>query len=340
MNDAATVNNSTARAAELPVTRLPAIPHWIENYAWDAYDPALRIGIYLHVGRWYRDPMLWRELVLVCLDGKTVYSRRNIGRLEDPTLVGASCLRLSCEEPMRRWRWRYHGPALKGEARAMMKSPPPDDVAYLLDFDLEWQGSSPVVDFGHGTEPGAEASHYEQAGSLTGHLTVDGQTYDFLGHTFRDHSRGPRVLNEHFNRHTWIHGGFPSGRTLSSLIVETPDGRLGLNALFAVDDAGHIHRYRFRTPLLWDDWENMTEPYVMEGIDDEGRTIKIEAEPQFFYPTTLGPPMDLFVGQSNAFQGWRVFQMPTRLIWDGEASWGHTEFTLPGAKSRSYPDVT
>jgi hypothetical protein len=330
------MNDSGSLVAELPLKDLPDVPHWLENYAWDAYDPTQRVGIYLHVGRWYRDPRLWRELVLVCLDGKTVYSRRNIGRLEDPALVGASCLKLSCEEPMRRWRWRYHGPALKGDATAMMSAPPADDVAYLLDFDLDWKAASPVVDFGHGTEPGAASSHYEQAGRLQGRLTIDGQAHEFNGFTFRDHSRGPRVLNEHFNRHTWIHGGFPSGRTLSSLIVETPGGKLGLDALFTVDSDGLIHRYRFRTPLLWDGWEQMTRPYVMEGIDDAGGTVRVEAEPQFFYPTTLAPPMDLYVGQSNAYQGWRVFQMPTRLTWDGEASWGHTEFTLSETKSHSY----
>jgi hypothetical protein len=339
MNDIHTDAGTGARRAELPLSPLPQIPHWLENYAWDAYDPDARIGIYLHVGRWYRDPALWHELVLVCLDGKTVYSRRNIGRLEDPSLVGASCLRLSCEEPMRRWRWQYRGPVLKGEAAAMMHQPPADGVAYLLDFDLDWQATSPVVDFGHGTEPGGEASHYEQAGRISGKLRADGQTYAIRGHSFRDHSRGPRVLNEHFNRHTWIHGGFPSGRTLSSLIVETPDGKLGLDAVFAVDGSGHIERYRFKTPLLWDSWEDMTRPYVLEGINDAGRTLKIDAEPHFFYPATLAPPMDLFVGQSNDFSGWRVFQMPTRLRWDGEVSWGHTEFTLTGAKSRSYPEL-
>jgi hypothetical protein len=332
------MTDAASRALELPLASVPTVAHWLENYAWDAYDPHLRIGIYLHVGRWYRDPTLWRELILVCFDGKTVYSRRNIGRLDDPLVVGACCLRLTCEAPMRRWRWRYHGPALAGEADSMLREPPRDAVAHLLDFDLDWQASSPVVDFGHGTEPGAQASHYEQAATITGRLSVAGKEHAFNGRAFRDHSRGPRVLNEHFNRHTWIHGGFPSGRTLSSLIVETPGGRLGIDALFAVKSNGDIGRYRFRTPLLWDSWENLTRPYVMEGVNDAGDALRIECQPQFYYPLTLGAPMDLFLGQSNAFEGWRVFQMPTRMTWDGESSWGHTEFTLPGAMSRSHPD--
>jgi hypothetical protein len=332
------MNEINHRNTELPLPQLPDIPHWLENYAWDAYDPAHRISMYVHVGRWYRDSNLWRELVLVCIDGKSVYARRNIGRHDDAALVGACCLRLSCETPMRHWRWRYHGPTLKGNAAAMLHQPPLDDVAYLLDFDLDWQASSPMVDFGHGTEPGAAASHYEQAGTLKGRLSIEGRDYAFDGRTFRDHSRGPRVLDQHFNRHSWIHGGFPSGRMISSLIVEVPGGKLGLDALFAVESDGVTNRYRFRTPLLWDSWENMTEPYVMESIDDAGRSVRIEAEPQFYYPATLAPPMDLFVGQSNQYHGWRVFQMPTRLTWDGEATWGHTEFTLPMTKSNVYPD--
>ena len=323
--------------AELPLRQLPDVPHWLENYAWDAYDPTSRIGLYLHVGRWYRDPTLWRELVLVCFDGREVYCRRNIGRVDEPRTVGASSLRLICEKPMQRWRWRYHGPALLGTASTMMHRPPLDDEARLLDFELLWSAAGPVVDFGHGTEPGAASSHYEQGGTLQGHITVDGQSHAFDGRTFRDHSRGPRTLENHFNRHTWIHGTFPSRRTISSLIVEMPDGKLALSDLFAVGADGRLEKYSFKPALLWDTWDGMERPYSLVGVNDRGGRLQIDARPQFSYPVTLGPPMDLFVGQCNEYPGWRVFQMPTQLTWDGETTFGHTEFSLSAAASKHYP---
>ena len=323
---------------ERPLDHIPDIASWSENYAWDAYDPKRRIGIYLHTGRWWRDTTLWRELILICVDGREVYARRNIAKPADPAVVGASNLKLSCEEPGKRWRWRYHGPVLRGTAEEMMQAPPADAAALLLDFDLEWTAVSPIIDFGHGTEPGASASHYEQGGRLKGMIDLgDGAgPVAFDGATFRDHSRGPRVLQDHFNRHAWIHGTMPSGRTLSTLLIETPGGQMALADLFAVEADRTTRKYAFETPLLWDAADDFTKPYVIEGADETGARLRIEAEPQFVFSTTLAPPMDLFVGQSNDFDGWRVFQAPTRLTWDGEVGWGHTEFSLTKAQSRAF----
>ena len=104
-------NEVSQRTLEVPITTVPDIPYWSENYCWTAFDPERRISIYIHNGRWYRATSLWHELVLICIDGEQYYVRRNIGRLADLSVLGASCLEMRCLEPFRRWEWSYFGVA-------------------------------------------------------------------------------------------------------------------------------------------------------------------------------------------------------------------------------------
>ncbi|HKY92671.1 MAG TPA: hypothetical protein VJM11_16600 [Nevskiaceae bacterium] len=313
---------------ERPLARVPDVPHWLENFAWDAFDPVARVAVWVHCGRWFRDPTVWREFVLVVKDGREYFGRRAFGRLDDPHVLGAAGLRLTCETPRQRWRLRYHGAAVRG-AIAPDAAPPADVDARLLSFDLDWEAAGPLVDFGHGTEPGAAASHYEQGGTLRGTVSIDGETIAFDGRSFRDHTRGPRTLEPHFGRHLWIHGTFPSGRTLSSLAVETPDGRMALNDLFVTGHDGALARYAFVDPPFRASGDDPTRPYVLRGVDAGGAQLRVEAAPAFWFPIGLAPPMDLLLGHPRQAGLWRMFEMPTRLAWDGEQAWGHTEFTLP-----------
>ena len=100
------VNLDDAWIQERPLAHVPDIPYWLENFAWDAYDPKARVAVWVHCGRWFRDPALWREFVLVVKDGREYFGRRAFGRLDDPHVLGAAALRLTCESPRLRWRLR------------------------------------------------------------------------------------------------------------------------------------------------------------------------------------------------------------------------------------------
>jgi len=317
------------RSIEIPIAELPPVPGWTENYCWDAYDETNQIALWIHNGRWHKDRTLWHEFITMCIGGKTLYSRRNIGRLADPELVGASCLAMRCIQPFESWSWAYHGPALAGPAGIQESTAPFDTTAVLLDFKLAWHAISPMIDFGHGTEPGAQSSHYEQGGRVTGAITVDGQIYHFDGTSFRDHSRGPRDLNGRFNRHSWIHGVFPSGRVLSSLTVETPSGDLMLADLFALQPGAPARAGRFDHTILLDGISDLLKPFRIIGRDAEEKPVDILVEPQFSYGFTNDDPNDLYVGQDPGFPGWRVIEMPSRLTWGDEAAFGNVEFSLP-----------
>lgn len=324
------------RTMERPLAQVPDIPHWLENFAWDAYDPKARIAVWVHCGRWFRDPTLWREFVLVVIEGREYFGHRAFGRIDEPDVLGAGALRLTCETPGEHWRMRYAGAARLGRL-APDDCPPPADVeAHLLRFDLDWQAAGPLVDFGHGTEPGAAASHYEQGGTMRGTIAIDGRTIAFDGRSFRDHTRGPRMLEPHFGRHIWIHGTFPSGRTLSSLAVQHPSGQVVLNDLFATAADGTVEKYAFVDPPFHSPQDVPTREYVLRGASEDGRkTLRVVAKPEFFFAISLAPPMDLILGHVRQPGLWRMFEMPTHLAWDGEETWGHTEFTLPRERGRS-----
>jgi hypothetical protein len=332
-----TLDVELQRAIELPLGTIPDVPYWSENYCWTAFDPERRISIYIHNGRWYRATSLWHELVLICVDGEQYYVRRNIGRLADLGVLGASCLEMRCIEPFRRWEWSYFGPALCGTAKAMTHAQPADNDAELLQFRLVWTHAGPVVDFGHGTEPGAASSHYEQGGTLRGTLTLSGQEIPFEGPSFRDHSRGPRHLETTFDGHFWMHGTFPSGRTISSLIVRRPDGALLISDLFVLRPGGTLETAKFDDPvsLLPDQHSNLSRPFDVKAAAGSHK-ISIRVTPQFVYPVSLSAPTDMYVGQSSHLDAWRIFQLPVQLEWDGEATYGHLELGLSKAASRLY----
>ena len=333
---------------ELPAAGLPSIPHWSENYAWNAYDPVSKVSLFLSLGRWSLDPAMWREFIGVCIGGIT-YSRRNIGRLHDPKIVGACCLQIECVQPLKRWHLRYHGPALQGTTESLLLGQPDDTVCSLLDFELDWDaGSSPLIDFGHGTEstgatnavPDPMSSHYEQGGIAAGSFTVDGVRHDFNAHSMRDHSRGPRQHKSSFGRHSWINAHFPSGRSIASLTLERPDKTMAMAALFAADKNRVVSKYQFDEILLWESWEGRHDPYVLNASNERGEKIRIEAVPIVSYPQSIAHPSDVYVGQSNHFEGWRIFEMPTRMVWDGEETCGWTEISFTPEKSRQHPGKT
>ena len=120
----------------------------------------------------------------------------------------------------------------------MMRAQPPNADAVLMKFDLTWQAAGPLVDFGKGIEPGAAGCHYEQGGLPRGRMHLDGLEAECEGQSFRDHCRGPRVLDSTFDGHFWMHGFFPSGRTISSLIVRKPGGGYTICELFFMAPVG------------------------------------------------------------------------------------------------------
>jgi hypothetical protein len=110
---------------------------------------------------------------------------RELGGRRLDTSVGP--LRLTMLEPMKRWR-------LQLEEK--------EGVAFDLTFEARTVAYSVgIIKF----KPDTAFSHYNQAGTYSGSLTIDGETTDdagWLGH--RDHSWGLRRPHERNGLHVWL----------------------------------------------------------------------------------------------------------------------------------------
>jgi hypothetical protein len=151
-----------------------ALPLWNESYWFPFYDPASRIGVVLRVGML---PNLGTANLFLFLahEGRLVCSLVDQAApcpAYDARRFAASGLEIEIEEPRERFRLRFaHG------AHA---------------FDLDWRGTGPTRMYPIPPDTTAEQypRHLEQAGRVTGTVTLNGVRHalDAIGH--RDHSWG------------------------------------------------------------------------------------------------------------------------------------------------------
>ena len=171
-------------------------PAWSESYYFNFVDPKTGIGMFTRMG--FRPGNGWADaLHAVYLGGERVaftYGRRDIGKdlsqFDGDLKVGG--LRIICEEPFKRWRIDYDGPAqdIADGAILMTRSRErpegwhtPARLAMSLTFDTLTEP--------HYAANGAHG-HFEQSGHVSGSLTIGQDQRAFDGFGVRDKSWGPR----------------------------------------------------------------------------------------------------------------------------------------------------
>ena len=172
------------------------IPAWSESYYFNFVDPQSKLGMFTRMG--FRPYNGWADaLHVVYLAGKRVaftYGRRSI----DADLSGydgdlsAGNLRIRCEEPHKRWRIQYQGPAqdIPDAAILLERSKSRPDGWFTpatLDMDLVFT----CLTDPHYAARG-EHGHFEQSGRVTGRIAVNDEHWSVDGHGVRDKSWGPR----------------------------------------------------------------------------------------------------------------------------------------------------
>jgi hypothetical protein len=198
-------------ADELPLDHIPEIPWWSENYCFTGYDYANHVGYFVHLGRWIRDPTIWREEVYLFLPDGTLLTTCGFGRGDCSRGPSGAMLRLECEEPGRRWRIVYSGPVQHLRIGQLMRAPIPEPSRLeLLEFNIAFEGGGPMWYFGERDNVTWGRWHVEQHGKIEGALRYGGSDYQVAGHGYRDHSRGPRQFSD-FSGHCWIQGRFLDG---------------------------------------------------------------------------------------------------------------------------------
>lgn len=309
---------------ELPVRELPADRRWLENFCFDGYDHRRDVGFWIHCGRWWRDPSIWREQVQVYWPGGTYLVHRAWGWRPSDRGPSAALLDLACEEPGRRWRLRYRGPARATDTAELHRGPLPEGPQELLDLDLAFESALPVW---HMTGIAGETwgrFHVEQTGTVRGRIRRGEHGIEMDGAGWRDHSRGRRDVSG-MARHCWIHGHLSRGRSFALTAIDNRvDGRLvrGLDRLVVWDEGVLYEGACANPPFL--DGPGLPPGYAMTLEYPRGR-IDVRAEVPRTLPHSTGGQMDCFDGVTPGLAHVVTYEQGSIFTVDGERFDGHTE---------------
>jgi hypothetical protein len=314
------------REDEFPVTNIPDLPLWSENYCFDGYDGASGIGFWLHIGRPSHHRELLCELIYIYLpdDEFLVYKNysRNIGQVSP---IG-SALSFECVEPYRTWKLHYFGIARHVTRAELMSGPFADGVSTLVEFDIDWNAITPVWNIGAKAEKQIWCTgHYEQAGAATGRLRFEGKTFEFRSAAYRDHSRGPRDVSQMLH-HAWIHGSFPDGRAFGMFemrVLGAQERNLSEGFVFA---DGKMYEAAIGSAPLLRTQDDVYRPYELLMTGEFGE-YGISGVPQHSVPQSLRPPNENMLGTVEDASH-LVFQESTQFQLGGATGHGHTERSL------------
>jgi hypothetical protein len=169
-----------------------AMPLWNESFWFPFYDPAHQVGMVLRFGSYAKQNKanlflyLTRgsELVHSFIDHHLPVPAHESGRC---TIAG---LTIDWEQPLERFRLRYaNGPHA---------------------FDVVWQATSPAYTYPRPPDTSYDLvpGHIEQAGRVTGRMTIGGTSYAIDCHGHRDHSWGGERDWAKFHRWNYLSGDF------------------------------------------------------------------------------------------------------------------------------------
>jgi hypothetical protein len=197
---------------------------WSESYYFNFVDPKSGIGMFTRMG--FRPRNGWADaLHVVYLGGDRVaftYGRRDIGTdlaaYDGDLKVGA--LAITCEEPFKRWRLAYDGPAQDvADAAILLTRSKTRPEGWFTPATLTMDATFETLTAPHFAARGTHG-HFEQSGRVSGSLTMGGETRTFEGLGVRDKSWGPR--NWGGQNASGSSGGAAAGPRLSSADAPTP----------------------------------------------------------------------------------------------------------------------
>lgn len=323
---------------EFPITTIPDVPHWSENFAVAGFDPHSGVHIFFHMGRWRKDRSQWREIIGIYLPDGTVVAHRGIGNARaTATGPGGGNFAIDSPVPGKHMTYRFLGGARRFPAAQMLDGLVQEGPKVRLAFDLDFTSDYPVWDLhksGHKTDFVGQG-HDEQIGRLTGTIEVGEDRYRFDSLVNRDHSRGPRVFDTN-GRHIWAQGYFDNGLAFQCYEAELV-GRDGI-AFSEVAVYEGLTRFDGRMELgfriPFEDNLDAFEGPVPLVLHYDGKRIAVTA---LRFPTATiyqaTSPNDLYVGrrQVDKRQNCFVYEQGVHFVTDeGVAGYGHFERLAPG----------
>jgi hypothetical protein len=205
-------------------------PHWGETMYFHVWNPDAGAGVFLHVGRWPGDLDLWWAQTIALLPGGELLVDRSWGRASDDRGPATGNLRITCVEPLRRWRLEFDGAAEPTTLARMAAGPVGAGAARALRFAIDLEAAAPVWDMhgAFGMDGVTWAAHHHTQGlRSTGTLSSEGREWRMDGVAQRDHSSGPRELSDFGGLHFFVFVFPATGRVVNGLVTWSRAGAAG-----------------------------------------------------------------------------------------------------------------
>ncbi|MET0984180.1 MAG: hypothetical protein ABW034_02125 [Steroidobacteraceae bacterium] len=265
-----------SQAEENPVATLPDVASWSENYAFYGYDYSSQIGFTAFVGRWIKNPALWREQLFIYLPDGTLLSHKAIGPAANASEASGGALRASCDAPGKRWQLRFEGAMRHDSFDSFRREPILEGRPYPVRFETVLACDTPVWMMSTQDNSSYGKFHYEQGHTSRGSVDFNGKQYAFNGPGFRDHSRGPRHLGG-FDGHTWIQLFFPDGKLFATYQAWAKQGTDSQRILdqSIVMTGQEIHQAKLIQAPRLTALEQLRDPVELRvSIDDREHTLR------------------------------------------------------------------
>ena len=316
-------------ADEYPLADIPATPLWGENYAFSCFDPVHEVAVIAMLGRWWADPRIWREFVMISLSGDSVIVAKNYGQATTSDVASAALFRVEVTEPGRSLRLRFDGPASIYSRAELLAQGATPRRAKLVRADIDFRGVAPVWNMSGHEEHGetiAGSLHLEQVG--TGHGFVEfGDERRAIEHAFmnRDHSRGVRDLTP-FRRHCWAQGWFPAEDVTFNVYAIEVFGVDGLAMQTATVSHGD-QRYPAEIVAveLIEGLHDMMGAFRLTLRSELGEMSLLNPGADRSLPVGVTSPWEVFAGATPGQHNMMTFEEPVRWDWDGRSGLGWSE---------------
>lgn len=325
---------------DFPISRIPDMAYWSENYALGGFDPKSGIDAFLALGRWRQDLSMWREMITIALPDGSVLAHRAIGDARvNGRNPGGPNLALEIVEDGKRQTWSFRGGVRRVPAESLRQDLLHQGPLVKAEFDFVFDSDQPLWNMGDTGKKSAVAghAHVEQIGRTTAQIRVGSEIFEFDSEINRDHSRGPRLVGA-VTRHAWFHAILENGLRIQAYeMFEGDEVAIPHFSKAMVTQDGVLHPATMTFgPVLpsHNPLEHIHDPLNVT-ISWEGQRIEMT---MVSFPTTIHvqmtAPWDNYVG------GRQIGDEPSRRLVeqsaifqlaDGTRGYGHIERTVPGA---------
>lgn len=326
-------------ADETPATEIPDIPWWTENFCFPAFDPVTNVGFWIHLGRWSKDPTIWREQILLFLPDGTFLIHRAYGT-KGPRSDGAAGagLEIGVPAPGQTLTLKYKGSARHTTADELAELPLREKALERVEFDFTFEGTGEIWEWGASLAPQTGSRfHIEQPGKVTGTLHYGDSSVTIDAYAHRDHSRGPRDVSPMVSSH-WGQGHFPSGRSFAVCQSRSRDGdgdvvEPKLSEAVIWDNGRLIQAKASPLPYLVSPWDTPSTSFRLLIECDELAPMEVEATIVTHLLATTDKRFECYDGLNPRLGVRCLLEAPTLYTWNGEAGAGWAErgssFTAP-----------